>query len=221
MLNPEFWLDEEIASLSPYARLLYMGLWGICDDNYATLPNQAGWIKAQIFPYEEVDTRRLLDELSNKGKLILFVSDGKEFWFIKNFFKYQTIDRPSKPKYPEYTPTLAEGSTSTRPEVKLKEVKLNGTDVPLRVEEENPRKKKDTSYFAVFDLFSKRKQGWMAHKPQIEAAKRLLELRGIDNIKAAVGFYLEHKGEKYLPEIHTPFDLEAKWPKLFAFKERV
>lgn len=57
MLNPEFWLDEEIAKLSPHARLLYMGLWGICDDNYATFPNRVEWIKAQIFPYEIVRSR--------------------------------------------------------------------------------------------------------------------------------------------------------------------
>ena len=55
MLNPEFWLDEELAKLSPYARLLYMGLWGICDDNYATFPNRPEWVKAQIFPYEKTD----------------------------------------------------------------------------------------------------------------------------------------------------------------------
>lgn len=45
MLNPDFWLDEEIGSLTPFARLLYMGLWGICDDNYATLPDRPEWIK--------------------------------------------------------------------------------------------------------------------------------------------------------------------------------
>lgn len=131
MIDPEFWLDEELASLSPHARLLYIGLWGICDDNYATLPNRPGWIKVQVFPYESVNTQQLLDELSKHQKIILFNENGEEFWFIKNFFKYQRVDRPSAPKYPEYRHEsmstqegLDEGSTRARPEVKLSKDKL-------------------------------------------------------------------------------------------------
>lgn len=127
MLNPEFWLDEDVAKLSAHARLLYMGLWGICDDNYATFPNRPEWLKAQVFPYEGVDMGSLLKELEQAEKIIRFTIENKEFFYLKNFFKYQKIDRPSAPKYPEYTTTqqpLGEDSTSTRSEVKLKEDKL-------------------------------------------------------------------------------------------------
>lgn len=104
MLNPDFWLDEEVAKLSAHARLLYMGLWGICDDNYATFPNRPDWIKAQVFPYEIVDVKVLLKELEDIKKIIIFTADdGKEYWFIKNFFKHQVLNRPSKPKYPKFT----------------------------------------------------------------------------------------------------------------------
>jgi hypothetical protein len=128
MLNPEFWLDEEVSELTPHARLLYMGLWGICDDNYATLPDKPEWIRAQIFPYENTDTRPLLVELSKIGKIIKFRHEDHDFWYIKNFFKHQRVDRPSKPKYPAFEPqneVLDEGSTRARPEVKLREVKLS------------------------------------------------------------------------------------------------
>jgi hypothetical protein len=110
-----------------------MGLWGICDDNYATFPNRPEWVKAQVFPYEEVDIRALLVELSSKGKIILFISEEHhEFFYIKNFFKHQKIDRPSNPKYPEFKPDnavqytrLVEHSTSPRSEVKLSKDKLS------------------------------------------------------------------------------------------------
>ncbi len=121
IIDPEFWLDEEIAKLSPHARLLYIGLWNLCDDNYATLPDRPDWIKIQVFPYETVDTRGLLDELSTSNKILPFESDGKRYWFIKNFFKHQRIDRPSKPKYPKFD----DGSSSTRSEVKLSKDKLS------------------------------------------------------------------------------------------------
>ena len=132
MLNPEFWLDEEIAKLKPHTRLLYMGLWNICDDNYATLPNRPDWIKAQVFPYEKINTPQLLGELSGSGKILLFLgSDGQEYWFIKNFFKYQRVEKPSKPKYPEFKPELEikkEQSGSSRgvvvPEEKRREEKI-------------------------------------------------------------------------------------------------
>lgn len=145
MLSPEFWLDEEMSNVSPHARLLYMGLWGICDDHYATFPDKPNWIKIQVFPWESVNTRELLDELSTIGKILPFESGGEKYWFIKNFFKYQRVDRPSKPKYPAYfdrkTTTLDEHSTSTRPEVReekrreVKEVSSFDSKIPQSVKD--------------------------------------------------------------------------------------
>lgn len=119
MIDPDFWLDEELAKLSAYARLLYIGVWNLCDDNYATFPDRPEWIKIQVFPYDSVDVSGLLGELSASGKILPFEDGGKKYWFIKNFFKYQRIDRPSKPKYPKFR----EHSVSPRQEVK--EVKLS------------------------------------------------------------------------------------------------
>jgi hypothetical protein len=128
MIDPEFFLDEELAKLSPHARLLYIGLWQICDDNYATLPNRPEWIKAQIFPYEPVEASVLINELVLANKLIIFTceDDGKDYLFIKNFHKFQKIDRPSDPKYPQYQNRgLGDYSSRTRSEVKLSKDKLS------------------------------------------------------------------------------------------------
>lgn len=130
MIDPEFWLDEDLVKVSPRARLLFIGLWHLCDDNYATLPDRPEWIKIQIFPYEKVDTQALLSELSVSGHILPFEKDGKKYWFVKNFFKYQVINRPSNPKYPKFS----DGSLSTHPEVKLSKVK--------EVKEEGPALKK-------------------------------------------------------------------------------
>lgn len=137
MIDPEFWLDENLATLSPHARLLYIGLWGICDDNYATLPNRPDWIKAQIFPYEpSVSIPQLLGELSANSKIILFTVEKQEYWYIKNFFKYQRVEKPSKPKYPEFSEAnsinprgvVGEELVRAPAEVKLSEVKLSNKD---------------------------------------------------------------------------------------------
>lgn len=102
MIDPDFWLDEEVARLSPHARLLYIGLWCICDDHNASFPNRPDWIKAQLFPYESVNIPQLLGELSESGKLLPFSEDRKEYWFLKNLLKHQRIEKPSKSKYPKY-----------------------------------------------------------------------------------------------------------------------
>ncbi len=138
MLDPEFWLDEELATVPPTARLLYMGLWNLCDDNYATLPNKPSWIKVQVFPYESVNIPRLLDALSGIGKIILFRDGGEEFWYIKNFFKYQRVEKPSKAKYPKFTGGVGEESGSTPADVKLSKEKL----IENNVREESVREEK-------------------------------------------------------------------------------
>lgn len=89
-------------------------------------------------------------------------------------------------------------------------------------EDENKplRKKADTEYKEIFSFFSKKSQGWMFHRPQIDAAKRLLKMRGVKQVEAAMAFYREHEGEDKFYEIHTPYDLESKWSKIFYYKKK-
>lgn len=143
MLNPDFWLDEELATVSAQARLLYMGLWGICDDNYATLPNRPGWIKIQVFPYESVSIPPLLAELEGIGKIIKFPAEGSEWWYIKNFHKHQKVEKPSRPKYPKYvnTPRLLPDSSETSRRKGSKEVK-EGSKGDFEKEDSNAKPKK-------------------------------------------------------------------------------
>jgi hypothetical protein len=138
MLSPDFWLDEELACKTPHARLLYEGLWNLADDTQATLPNRPEWIKAQIFPYESVSIRQLLGELSATRHIALFRGeDGKEYWFLPHFHEHQKIDKPSKPKYPqyveanciEYNPTLGEDSARTPAQYKLSKDKLSEVNI--------------------------------------------------------------------------------------------
>ena len=129
IIDPDFWTDEEISSLSPMARLLYIGLWGICDDNYATFPNRPNWIKMQIFPYQKnVDITKLLNEIIKIGKILPFEHEKKSYLFIKNFFKHQVINKPSRPKYPEFIDShgiATEYHLTSHPEKKRREVKDN------------------------------------------------------------------------------------------------
>lgn len=148
MISPEFFLDEELAEVSAYARLLYIGTWQICDDINATLPNRPRWIKAQIFPYDSVNIEKLLAELIKIKKLLPFKKDGEDFLFIKNFNKHQRVDRPSQiRKYPEYIENndipLDEPSTSPRDEVKISISKVKRNNIHVFLEYFNEKSGKN------------------------------------------------------------------------------
>lgn len=99
MINPDFWLDEEIGSSSQACRLLYIGTWNHSDD-YGVIECSPQKLKAQVFPYDDVDVRPLMDNLIALKKLLPFDVDGKKYLYIKNFLKYQKVDKPSQYRYP-------------------------------------------------------------------------------------------------------------------------
>lgn len=130
MLDPELFFDEELAKVedSAYVRLFYEGLWCHCDDNHYTLPYRPDWLKAQIFPYEEVDVSKLWKTLVKIGKLVEFEHESKQYGFLKNFSKHQRVEKPSASKYPAFQGTpivVGEESGSTPAKVKLSKVKLS------------------------------------------------------------------------------------------------
>ncbi len=129
MVDPEFWLDEEITSLDYEYRLFYIGTWNFSDD-YGVVENSAKKLKAQIFPYDDVDCDKILDKLIKIKKLIPFDADGKKWLFIKKFLKYQRVDKPSRNRNPQAPKELLGEDYPTTPEplndeVKLREVKLS------------------------------------------------------------------------------------------------
>lgn len=75
-------------------------------------------------------------------------------------------------------------------------------------------------YFEVFEAFGKYPKGWLVNKTEIAAAKRLLEEKGMEQIKKALTLYREYRTEKYCPVISSPRALEAKWENLYAFKTK-
>jgi len=112
IINPEFWLDYEIASIeNPNACLFYIGTWNFCDD-YGVIENNALKLKAQIFPYREVNVAELIDIFVKNGKFILFESGGKSWIFVKNFLKFQKIRKPSQFRNPEYQEAKNEAKTA-------------------------------------------------------------------------------------------------------------
>lgn len=97
-VKPEFADDEKLATISRDARLLFILMW-IHSDDYGVVKGNPIWLKAQIFPYDDLKPgqfEKWLEEISNIGRIRAFNSDGEKFFYIKNFRKHQRIDHPSK-----------------------------------------------------------------------------------------------------------------------------
>jgi len=117
MIKPEFWDDEKLATqTSRDARLVFIGLWTHADD-YGVVKGNSVWLKNHILPYEDsLSIQKFsawLTELAKGHWIIPFEDNGEKFYYIKNFSRHQTINRPSKQRNAVPPNGLTEGSCNT------------------------------------------------------------------------------------------------------------
>lgn len=104
-IKPSFFINEKLAELSFSTRLLFIGLWTMCD-RLGRMEDRPKRIKMNLFPADRVDVERGLVELAKAGFITRYVVDGERFIEVPNFVKHQTphvkeaastIPAPDKP----------------------------------------------------------------------------------------------------------------------------
>lgn len=143
-IKPEFWTHAQVVECSTNARLLFIGLWNFCDDE-GRHPLAYKQIKAEVFPADDFsldDIRRMIDELSSNGLIVIYSVENKDFFYIDGW-RHQKIDRPQPAKYPDpeigIRRTLDECSTLDR----IKEGKGEEGNTPsLRSGVDTPKEKR-------------------------------------------------------------------------------
>lgn len=97
-IKPEFFTSEDICSLSPLARLLYVALW--CEaDREGRLSWKPRTFKLRYFPADDCDIDALARELVASGLVIPY---GDGFAYIPKFSNHQHINpRESASSLPE------------------------------------------------------------------------------------------------------------------------
>lgn len=89
ILKPDFFTDEDLASCSPLARLLFAGLWTLADRR-GRLRDQPQVIGGAIFPFAEaLSVDGLIEELAKGGFVIRYRVGDKRFLAVSNFEKHQ------------------------------------------------------------------------------------------------------------------------------------
>ncbi len=98
-LKPEFFSDEGLAELKFETRIAYAGLWCFADKE-GRLEDRPKYLKAMIFPYDNVDMGKQLDILSCE-------KNGSQFPFIQRYkvedLKLIQIIKWSKHQCPHHT----------------------------------------------------------------------------------------------------------------------
>lgn len=90
-IKPEFFKDEELAELSPEARLFFIGLWCAADAN-GNIEWRPKRLKIEILPYCGSDVSQLCLGLEQGGWVAKYTIDGQQYLSIRNWTKHQRIN---------------------------------------------------------------------------------------------------------------------------------
>lgn len=114
-IKPEFPQSQSMGHVSRDARLCFVLLWTLADDE-GRLRGNSRMLASLLFPYDD-DAPSLisgwLDELHKQGCIALYEVDGHRYVEIRNWLDHQKIDRPSKSKFPAFA-NARESVTSPR-----------------------------------------------------------------------------------------------------------
>ena len=87
-IKPGFFKNDTLAELEFAGRLLFIGLWGLAD-RAGRLEDRPKKVKAEIFPYDDVDVGSFLGELAKRNFIIRYEAEGVRYIQIVNFDKHQ------------------------------------------------------------------------------------------------------------------------------------
>jgi hypothetical protein len=84
----DLWTDEDFVELTPWARLLWLGMWNYACDN-GHLADKSKQIKMRVLPTDDVNCAELLRELEQNGR----ITRSNGVITIPNFAKHQKPDK--------------------------------------------------------------------------------------------------------------------------------
>ena len=189
-IKPEFWSSAQVVECSRDARLLFIGLWNFCDDA-GIHPLNLRAIKMRIFPGDDLDSttiRRMVDELSTSGLLLLYEFEGEEYVKVTGW-QHQKIEKPTfrYPK-PKSRRTVDEKSSKPRravddrspPESREGGKEHRSTSDRRPVDDQSTTRKKSYAFEGeVIRLTETDFETWRAAYPEIPNLKS--ELQSIDD----------------------------------------
>src|SRR3990167_5230973 len=91
LFKPAFFDNESLAKVHPHGRLLFVGLWTLADKK-GRLNDRPKVISGNIFPFENVNVDKLLDDLQGHGFIARYEVSGRRYIQVLNFEKHQHVN---------------------------------------------------------------------------------------------------------------------------------
>lgn len=95
-IKPEFFKDEELAELSLAARMLFIGLWTLADRE-GRLEDRPKRIKADVFPYDDINVDHELGRLHEAGFIVRYEAEGRKYIQVVTFLRHQRPHHKEEP----------------------------------------------------------------------------------------------------------------------------
>ena len=103
MVDPNIWQSEDFNSLPLLGRLLFIGMFSNADDEGRGVANPV-FLRSMVFPYDEsirgADIEKALSEIGSKMSVLLYSHDGKQYYQLTNWDKWQRVDKPKPSLFP-------------------------------------------------------------------------------------------------------------------------
>jgi len=183
-VKPDFFKSEDVAALEPLARLAFIGLWLLadCAGRLLDRPNR---IRAELFPYDNVDMGSILEALKKQGVIHRYTAEGQAVIQVVNFRKHQRISGRE---------AQAESEISPPPDVQEAPGKHRGsnTEAPGNDRKGKERKGKE----AGSDAASAQSSAKRFQKPEPEEVNRYATEIGAKVDGQAFCDFYESKGWK-------------------------
>ena len=137
-IKPEFPQSESIGRLSRDARLLFILLWTVVDDEGRARASSR-MLASLLFPFDEDSPKLItgwLSELEREGHIKLYEAENSHYLYIPNWFKHQKIEKPSKSRLPSPYDCNQKVITEASPNIHRSLTEASATDLGPRTKEE-------------------------------------------------------------------------------------
>lgn len=186
MIDPSIWINEDFGTLTNLAKLVFIGLFSIADDEGRGKASPA-YIKAVLFPYNDdlrvADIEKALSEISSKMSVIFYSCDENKYYTLTSWNKWQKIDKPSNSSIPAYE----EDNKGIR--LLFDEHSTSGRRVVATNRIEENRKEKEEKRIKIKDIYNK-------NCPNLPQVQKLTDKR-----KKAIDKFLEEFSEEQFTQI--------------------
>lgn len=145
-IKPAFWSDSKVVALSPFARLMFIGMWNFAECDLGHLSDDAGAIKRQVLPDDDVDAETLLGEIINSGMVARVQTlGGRRYLHVVRLGDHQKTDIRWSPRCPVCTETRPNSPSLPETPAQPDESAASDTETPPSSPQERKGKEVKTS----------------------------------------------------------------------------